>query len=481
MRTSKAGSCSIETETTSKRKKAAQKVSHTKVPISDTAVTSGENSTAGCPHPSGKLELSNEEVGRYPTSMNDLEDLQLALFPDPDLVAAKQSENNAVALFALAQIKGCGFVTVKSLCDEFSGKLTDVFKADREHLTSILYDIRTPNPSAVAAEIKDNSKAIIAEGRRTWQKYKAKGVSLVFRDDEDYPKPLLDLVSPPSWLFIEGDRKLLNSEFLVGFVGTRTPTEHGAAVARRASAHIARMNSVILSGLAEGIDAVGHQTALLYGSPTVAVLGHGIDVIFPASTAKIRQDIVLFGGAVISEYLPTDNYSRDKFVQRNRIQAALSKAVCFVEAREKSGTAHTLRFAQHLNRPVFGVTCNGFMGVPEEELLHVLQAGGGTVFDIANEKDVHDLYELVHKAFTEDAKIPTADAPQMFRNVLLEVKRQSIEYGATRGNITWLAKELLKLAKTVDGGDRTEEPRRVTKKRKSANQSSDSNEGRGPL
>lgn len=373
--------------------------------------------------------------------------IQGALFADLEQPTTKVTarDNNAVALFALSQIRGVGFVTIKTLCDEFKGNLADVFRSDKEKLGSILYDARTPNATGVLEEIKGNGRSLVSEGRKTWNKYASKGVSLIFRNDSDYPAPLLDLVSPPSWLFIEGDATLLNSPFLVGFVGTRAPSEHGEFVARRASAHLARLNSVILSGLAEGIDAVGHQTAILYGSPTVAVLGHGIDVIFPASTAKIRQDIVLFGGAVISEYLPGDNYSRDKFVHRNRIQAALSKAVCFVEAREKSGTAHTLKFAHHLNRPIFGVVNNGFIGSPEEELLHVLQNLGGSIFDIGCEHGTAELYEFVHRAFTQDIQVPADDAPKMFRNIAREVRRLAEDYGASRDDLSWLLKELGKI------------------------------------
>lgn len=375
--------------------------------------------------------------------------------------AEPKGDNNAVALFALSSIRGVGFATVKALCDEFKGDLAQVFRADEEALKAILYDARTPNAAAVIQEVKLNARALVSEGRKAWARYQAKGVHLLFRGQPGYPAPLLDLASPPSWLFVEGDVELLNSPFLVGFVGTRSPSLEGQVVARRAAAQLAQMNAVILSGLAEGIDAVGHQTALVFGAPTVAILGHGIDVVFPASTAKVRQDLVLFGGAVVSEYLPSDNYSRDKFVHRNRIQAALSKAVCFVEAREKSGTAHTLRFASHLNRPLIGFTMGGFRGVPEEELLHVLAAQGGRVFDLAQESEVEDLSAYIHNAFTQEAAVPPDDAPKMFRNIAREVRRLAAEYGATKTDMDWLKRELTKIPVTKPTEEKTtKRPRR---------------------
>ncbi len=354
--------------------------------------------------------------------------------------------DNAVALFALNSIRGVGFGTIKSLHEEFKGDLRQVFKASEDVLTGYLYDARTPNPAFVVSEIKTNSRALISEGRRTWNKYQQdRGVQLLFRSDPAYPQALLDLPSPPSWLFVEGDANLLQLPFLVGFVGTRAPTPEGEHLARRAAACLARMGLIIVSGLAEGIDAVGHQTAVLYGAPTVAVLGHGIDVIFPRSTAATRQEIVRYGGAVVSEYLPTDSYSGDKFVQRNRIQAALSKAVCFVEAREKSGTAHTYRFARNLNRAAFGVVAGAFRGVPEEELISLIQAENGPVFDVTSDNGVLDLQKFIHHAMsgpTEKWDGPT----QMFMNILREVKRLADEYDATPAEIKWLAKEIGKLS-----------------------------------
>lgn len=384
---------------------------------------------------------------------------QQSLFDASEGAASTGAQRCAIALFALASIRGVGFGTIKYLCDEFRGDLSRVFREDQSTLAEMLYDARTPNPQAVAQEIKVRARALVAEGKRTWAKYRAKGVSVVFRDQPEYPAALLDLASPPSWLFVEGNVELLYSPFLVGFVGTRVPTAEGQSTARRAAAFLAQSNAVIVSGLAEGIDAVGHETAVLFGTPTIAVLGHGIDVVFPQSTAEVRRNIVRFGGAVVSEYLPGDSYSADKFVSRNRLQAALSRAVCFVEAREKSGTAHTLRFAQQLNRPVFGVTMGGFRGIPEEELLHVLGRQGGKVFDIASDKSCLDLSSFIHQAFTQSADVPSNDAPRMFRNVALEVRRLAEEYGATKEDIDWLRRELSKIARKL-GTEKPSVPKR---------------------
>lgn len=401
---------------------------------------------------------------------------QASLFDDVDPKSTEQRlHKNAVALFALASIRGVGFATIKALCDETRGDLTQVFRMDEATLSAFLYDARTPNPSAVVSEIRSNSKGLVSEGRAKWKKYQDKGVKLLFRGEPGYPDALLELASPPSWLFVEGDATLLTSPYLVGFVGTRSPSPQGEYIARRTASCLALMGSVILSGLAEGIDAVGHQTALLYGSPTVAILGHGIDVVFPASTAKVRQDLVLFGGAVVSEYLPTDSYSKDKFVHRNRIQAGLSRAVCFVEARERSGTAHTLRFAKHLNRPLFGVTMNGLRGVQEEELLHVLLQQGGEIFDVANETGIDELHQFLHKAFVQTSSIASDDAPKMFRNILREVRRLADEYGATKRDIEWLRKELAKIQVLGDDALATASVSPKKRRKKLANQ--DSNPG----
>jgi hypothetical protein len=144
----------------------------------------------------------------------------------------------------------------------------------------------------------------------------------------------------------------------------------------------------LVSGLANGIDAVAHQAALRDGVRNVAFLGHGIDVVFPAETADIRARIVSAGGAVASEYLPGEHYRKAQFVQRNRLQAALADIVVAAEGQRTGGTAHTVRFAATYRRPIIGFTWPGVGDLadlidtePTGRLIDIFTTAGRRTFD----------------------------------------------------------------------------------------------------
>ena len=121
----------------------------------------------------------------------------------------------------------------------------------------------------------------------------------------------------------------------------------------------------VVSGLAYGIDRMVHEWCLRVANPTVSVLGNGILTPYPAKHAPLSDAIVAAGGTVLTEYLPTQGPSAGQFVWRNRLQAALGRAVVPVEWKRKSGTAHTVRFARRLGRPVIGARIDGVAPDPE--------------------------------------------------------------------------------------------------------------------
>lgn len=118
---------------------------------------------------------------------------------------------------------------------------------------------------------------------------------------------------------------------MIAVVGTRNPSALGIQYARKITALLAKNGFSTVSGVAEGIDAAVHRTALDFRAPCVAVLGTGISIVFPRTTADLRQRVVESVGALVTEYLPYESYQKARFVQRNRIQAALSHAVIPVE------------------------------------------------------------------------------------------------------------------------------------------------------
>jgi DNA processing protein len=170
-------------------------------------------------------------------------------------------------------------------------------------------------------------------------------------DDESYPVGLRDLESPPT-LFVLGATTTAPA---VAVVGTRRSTRYGMSLAEGFGFALAGSGWTTVSGLARGIDAAAHRGTLRAAGRAVAVLGSGIDVIYPVENTGLYNAILDGHGAIISEYPPGTRPDRWRFPARNRIIAAIASAVVVVEAGEKGGALITARLAAELGRPVFVV------------------------------------------------------------------------------------------------------------------------------
>ena len=182
-------------------------------------------------------------------------------------------------------------------------------------------------------------------------------VAIVTCADELYPDSLNDLPSKPLALYVVGDPEALSMPG-VAVVGTRMPTLYGTDMAEKFSTGIAKGGYSIISGLAAGIDAEAHKGALAAGGVTIGVLGGALDRFFPEENRELGRRIAASGGAVVSEYPFGFPPGRRTFPQRNRIVAALARAVLAVEAPMQSGTLITCEFARQLGRKVLAIPAN---------------------------------------------------------------------------------------------------------------------------
>lgn len=263
----------------------------------------------------------------------------------------------------LAVVEGCGQTLIPALLDPH---------ADPDAL------LRGPSrlPPAARRRLRDpDLPARAAE----WRAGAARHAQTVLTPaDTDYPGRLRDAPLRPLVLFVRGDlARLCSRERAVAIVGSRTPTAYGCAAARDFATSLARAGFTLWSGLAAGIDAIAHRTALALGTPTVAVLAGGLDRVYPAAHAGLAADIEARDGLLVAESPPGAQARRGHFPRRNRLLATAVDAVLVVEAGRASGSLHTVRFAADAGVDVFAVP--GPYTSPRSVGCHQLIADGAQI------------------------------------------------------------------------------------------------------
>ena len=172
-----------------------------------------------------------------------------------------------------------------------------------------------------------------------------------------YPEKLRCIDSPPKELFCLGNLELMNAKS-IAIIGSRDYSNYGEKAAKDFSYNLAQNNICIISGLARGIDSFAHEACLVAGGKTIAVLGSGLDVIYPKENFGLFNKIILNDGLVVSEYPLGTKPQKQNFPARNRIISGLSDGILVIEAKEKSGTNITVDFALEQGKDVFVVPGN---------------------------------------------------------------------------------------------------------------------------
>jgi len=176
-------------------------------------------------------------------------------------------------------------------------------------------------------------------------------IKVFFYTDDDYPKRLKNCVDAPLILYYKGTADL-NHHRIVSIVGTRNATGYGRLLCKQLAETLQPYNVIILSGLAHGIDAAAHRESINFEIPTVGVLGHGLDRIYPAVHKELTTKMVQNGG-LLTEFLPGTSPDRENFPKRNRIIAGISDVTVVVEASLKGGALITAELANSYNRDVY--------------------------------------------------------------------------------------------------------------------------------
>ncbi len=249
---------------------------------------------------------------------------------------------------ALSMAPGVGSVLFRRLV-EACGSPGEVFKASRKDLTQV----EGIGPKVAASLRRFDWKQRVDQELQGLGKM---GARILTWDQEEYPSRLKQIYDPPPLLYLLGS-SVPEDGIAVAVVGSRYPTQYGKAAAERIARGLSQQRVTVISGLARGVDSCAHRSALSAGGRTIAVLGCGLDIIYPPENKELF-DRVAAGGAILSEFPLGTPPDSDHFPIRNRVISGLSLGIVVVEATLRSGSLITARFALEQGREVFAVPGN---------------------------------------------------------------------------------------------------------------------------
>ena len=256
-------------------------------------------------------------------------------------------DNKSTEVFriALSMVKQVGSVRARQLIQHF-GSAESVFKASGKDLLQVSGISKIIAESIRKADVLEKAKVELDFIRKN-------KIKLLYFMDEDYPNRLKVYDDAPICLFYRGNTPL-NGRKHVSIIGTRTPTEKGKWITQKLIEDLGNQEVSIISGLAYGVDITAHKSSLAVGLPTVGVVAHGLDIIYPSAHKQIAREMTNNGG-VLTEFVRSTKPDRDRFPARNRIIAMLADALIVVESKESGGSMITANFANDYNKDVFAI------------------------------------------------------------------------------------------------------------------------------
>ena len=255
--------------------------------------------------------------------------------------------NEILSSLELSFIKGIGSITFKNLITKFKTS-ENIFNTDFDQLKENFGE-------NLANLIVNRDKALREKALKEYEKAVKHNVQIIPFSSENYPKLLKEIPDPPIVLYVKGNLNSLENSLSV--VGTRKYSNYGLYIVNSIVKELAKNGVAIVSGLASGIDTLAHRITLRENGYTIAVLGNGIDIVYPYENKKLYEEISE-KGCIISEFPFGTKPSQYTFPNRNRIIAGLTYGTFVVEAPEKSGSLITANYANNYGRLVFTVPAN---------------------------------------------------------------------------------------------------------------------------
>ncbi|MBN1283880.1 MAG: DNA-processing protein DprA [Anaerolineae bacterium] len=345
---------------------------------------------------------------------------------------------------ALNIVQGIGPAAFRALLDRF-GALSAAWQAPEHALRAV------PMKPEGRENLLKMRQALDLD--RIMAKVAEAGARVLTWEDGEYPNALRNAPNPPPVLYIKGELTEAD-DWALGVVGTRKSTGYGHAVTKRIVETLARSGVTIVSGLAKGIDGVAHRAALDAGGRTIAVLGCGIDIIYPPDHRALAEDIIK-SGAIVSEYPIGAKPEGKNFPPRNRIISGLSMGVLVVEAGERSGALITTTYAAEQGRDVFAVP-GPILAATSRGANRLIQEGAKLVMDAEDILEELNLGMAIQQAEIREV-IPATDIEARLMQLLAggplhidELCRQSgLSIARVSGDLTLM--ELKGLVHQVGG------------------------------
>jgi DNA processing protein len=259
-------------------------------------------------------------------------------------------KNDLLYKVALSFLKGVGDITARNLVS-YCGSVEGVFNASKHRLEKI------PGVGEKFANLIIESKTEALEKAEVELKFIEKHkIQVLFYTDKNYPQRLLHCYDAPFMLYYLGNADLNNTK-IVSIVGTRNATDYGKSVCEKLIETLASYDVLVASGLAYGIDICAHKKCVEVGLPTIGVLAHGLDILYPAQHKSVAKQMIKHGG-LLTDFPSNTKFVPGNFPARNRIVAGISDATIVIETKPKGGSVITAELADSYNRDVFAVPGN---------------------------------------------------------------------------------------------------------------------------
>lgn len=290
-------------------------------------------------------------------------------------------------------VKGIGAVRMRALLEHF-GSADLAWQATPEALEAVGL-----GPKIIDTLLHVRSSGLL---ERVWDYVQMQDIGVLTWEDPDYPRRLKEIDQPPPVLYLRGNL-VDEDQWAVAIVGTRRITAYGRQITEEIAGSLTVNGITIVSGLARGADAIAHQAALRNGGRTLAVLGNGVDRVYPPEHRSLAEQIMAHG-ALISDYPPGTAPEAANFPPRNRIISGLAQAVIIAEAGEKSGALITAAFATEQGRELFAVPGN--IHAPQSKGTNLLIREGAHIL-----LDAQDVLEALNLAQVSQHRTARAVLP----------------------------------------------------------------------